>query len=86
MKDRTSTDQQLIRRDGEEIAISSTIASLVGNATNSTLASASGNNSPNQIGEFIVYHDELTALERQRIESYMAAKYGIHLDQTNGGV
>lgn len=33
-------------------------------------------------GELIAYNNYLTALEKQRIESYLALKYGVTLDQT----
>ncbi len=35
-----------------------------------------------EIAEVIVYDDALTSAERKRIESYLAIKYGITLDQT----
>lgn len=35
-----------------------------------------------QYAEVIVYEDVLTAVERQRVESYLAVKYGITIDQT----
>lgn len=47
-------------------------------------ARESGNNGLNgDISEFIFYNRDISAAERNRIDSYLAIKYGITLDQTS---
>jgi len=37
------------------------------------------------IAELIVFQNELTAVKRQQVDSYLAIKYGITIDNSNGG-
>jgi len=57
----------------------------IGNSINAgTGDDAIGQNFNGNIAEVISYTGPLTALELNRIESYLALKYGITLDQTSG--
>ncbi|MEJ0029117.1 MAG: hypothetical protein WDO15_01530 [Bacteroidota bacterium] len=37
------------------------------------------------LSEVVLYNTALTSTDRQKIESYLAIKYGITLDQSSGG-
>ena len=57
----------------------------IGNSINAgTGDDAIGQNFDGNIAEIISYNGPLTAVELNRIESYLALKYGITLDQTTG--
>jgi len=45
-----------------------------------------GNEFTGEIAEVLYYDRELSSTERQKIESYLAIKYGITLDNSTGGV
>jgi hypothetical protein len=79
---RSSTGLALSRTDGLQTLLSGSVAtafatSNIGigrtNTTNSTLSN---------VGEVIVYPTTLTGTAQRQVESYLAIKYGITLDQT----
>lgn len=73
--------------NGESVATVAN-ASYVENTTTSLHIGANGDPSAywnGDIAESIVYKGVLSASERQRVESYLAIKYGITLDQSVGG-
>lgn len=74
-----------LRRNGLQIASSSTLNTYVGN--NGTLAVGSAVSGASdlyngKIADLIVFTSALTAAERNKVESYLAIKYGITLDQS----
>lgn len=91
-----STPGQSIYRDGKEtVSAGSRTEPMKGINKKTTLGSGQqGGISTNfyngQVGEIIVYSASLTATERQKIQSYLAIKYGVSLDNvtyldSNGG-
>ena len=56
---------------------------MIGNGRNNTNANCQGCRYTGEIAEVIAYSNELGVAERQQIQSYLALKYGITLDQTN---
>lgn len=82
-------NRQDIRRDGLNIAHDATASSFTGSNNNLVIASNGSGASSNDfwdanVGEFIVYTSSLTATQQQQVESYLALKYGITIDQTSG--
>lgn len=84
-----SPTAQSIVRDGAVIAQKQEARNtLNGSASRMTLGSgqngASINNEFNgQIGDFIIYTGSLTEVQKQQIQSYLAIKYGISLDNVS---
>lgn len=75
--------RQDIYRNGRRIATDNTMASFTGNSSNFFLGSLAGANFYNgDIDEIVFYKGALTLAQLQRIQSYLAIKYGITLDQT----
>ncbi|MBL7856607.1 MAG: T9SS type A sorting domain-containing protein [Cyclobacteriaceae bacterium] len=72
-----------IYRNAQLLASGNTLASYTGNYSNMFIGSI-GNNYYHQgaIGEIILYSSALTAVQQQRIHSYLGIKYGITLSQT----
>lgn len=81
----TPSQSQGIYRNGLALATDATATSFTGN--NQPMAVGAYNNGGayslnGQIGELIMYGQSLTATQTQQVNSYMALKYGITLDQT----
>ena len=82
------SDEWEIRIDGSDqtettISGSSQSVDTGTTAANIGAESFSANRFNGRIGEIFVYGDLLSASERDRVESYLALKYGITLDDTN---
>ena len=76
-------NKQDIARDGLSIASDASAAVFTGTGSNFSLGSGSGKYDVADHAELIFYTGALSAAEHQRIESYLALKYGITLDQTS---
>jgi hypothetical protein len=75
---------QDIARDGLNIANDNTAVAFTGNNSNFNIAyDGTGNYYNANVGELAVYTGAITALEQQRIQSYLALKYGITLTNNN---
>lgn len=75
--------RQDIYRNGRRIANDNTMASFTGNNSNFVLGSQNGANFFNgDLDEVVFYKGVLSLSQLQRIQSYLAIKYGITLDQT----
>ncbi len=82
------SDLQYIRKDGLTLNADNTAISITGSSSNLHIGSAGGGLFSNgDLAEVIVYlgNAELNSLDLQRIESYLAIKYGYTLNQTLGG-
>lgn len=79
------TQQQDIRSNGLTVATKATNTLFTGNNSTFFLGSTSGgNNYAGQVAEVIYYLGAtINAATQNRIESYLATKYGITLDQTS---
>jgi hypothetical protein len=78
-----SGQRQDIYRDGRSLASDNDMASFTGN--NSTMfigSNGTGNIYNGEIAELLMYTSSMTAVQMQNINSYLAVKYGITLDQT----
>ncbi|GAA0540526.1 hypothetical protein GCM10009415_22980 [Chitinophaga japonensis] len=74
-----ATNKQAIYRNGLSVATGNNTSTFTGN--NSIFQLGSNTNSYNgRMGDLIVYTNALTAVEQQRINTYMAIKYGITLN------
>lgn len=78
-------NKQDISRDGLNIANDATANSFTGNNQDMTIGA---DNTPSNywdanLGEVIIYTSTPSATEQQQIESYLAIKYGLTLDQTS---
>ncbi len=71
------TPKEVLRRNGSQIVSGNTAINYTGNNTAMTI----GNAYNGQMGEVICYTTALTATQRSQVESYMAIKYGITIDQ-----
>jgi len=80
----TADSGQSIYRDGKETVLSTNRTKVIeGDANqNMFLGSQSATNGfyKGQVGELIFYSKPLTAIDRQKVNSYLAIKYGISLD------
>ncbi len=75
--------RQEISRNSLRIANDNTMSTFMGANNNFTLGSQAGANFYNgEIAELIAVTSSITAAQQQRIQSYLAIKYGITLDQT----
>ncbi|NOS94700.1 MAG: hypothetical protein HOP30_22545, partial [Cyclobacteriaceae bacterium] len=75
--------RQDIYRNGRRIANDNTMAAFTGNNSNFNLGSSGGGSFFNgDIDEVVFYKGALSLAQLQRIQSYLAIKYGITLDQT----
>jgi|GEM_PF-3544317 len=76
-------NNQNIIRDGLTIGSDVTASPFTGNNSTFELGSGEGGYFHNgRIGEVVFYTGALTGIEHSRIQSYLAIKYGITLDQT----
>ncbi len=76
-------NQQNIVRNGLSIAFDATMASFTGNSSNLTIGVNNGGNYYNgEVSELITYTGTLSAAQYRQIQSYLALKYAITLDQT----
>jgi len=73
--------RQDIYRNGLRIANDNTMASFTGNGSNFVVGTGSGFYN-GEIAELTFYRGPITLDQLQRIQSYLAVKYGIALDQT----
>ncbi len=79
-----SGQRQDIYRDGRSIASDNDMASFTGsNGSMYVGSNGSGNNYNGEIAELLMYTSGLTLSQMQNINSYLAVKYGITLDQTS---
>lgn len=80
----TATGQrQDVYKNGLLLANDNTMSSFTGNGSDFFLGSLAGANFENgEMPELILYTSNLSALNLQKIHSYLASKYGITLDQT----
>ena len=71
--------------NGEEKNTNNEAATVTGNNSNFYLGTLSGSNNffTGDIAEVIIYSDVPTSIEQQHVQSYLALKYGITLDNTN---
>lgn len=75
--------RQNILRDGLLLASDGDLNAVTGNGSNMNIGSTGGGNFLNgEISEFLVYTGPLSAPELRRIQSYLAVKYGITIDQS----
>ncbi len=75
--------RQDIYRNGRRIANDNTMAFFTGNNSNFNLGSSGGGGYFNgDIDEVVLYKGAMSLSQLQRIQSYLAIKYGITLDQT----
>ncbi|MFK5889509.1 MAG: T9SS type A sorting domain-containing protein [Flavobacteriaceae bacterium] len=71
-------------RDGLRFATNSSLdTNIQGNNANFLIGTGANSYHNGEIAEIIVYTSIPTALEQQKIQSYLAMKYGITLDPTN---
>lgn len=76
-------NRQDILRDGQTLIADGTMATYTGNNSNMFIGSSGGANYFNgEVTEWITYTGPLSATELNRIQSYLAIKYGITLNQT----
>lgn len=70
---------------GFETPYTTTLSDAGAGTYNYTLGDddTAGNDIVGFLGDVIVYEGTITATERQRVESYLAVKYGITIDQTS---
>ena len=74
---------QNIFRNGTSVASDGTMASFTGNGSNMTIGTnGTGSFFNGEISELITYTGPLSAVQYQQIQSYLAIKYGVTLDQT----
>jgi hypothetical protein len=73
------TPKTSFRRNGLQLISGSTLLAYTGNNSAMNVGANAYNG---RIGEIIYNTNALSAVERQRIESYLAIKYGFTLDQT----
>lgn len=84
----SGTDRQVININGLEASADNTYSALTGTGGDISLGanqvSADGGKGSfsGKIAEFFILNDQLTATELSQIESYLALKYGITLDQS----
>lgn len=77
-------NQQNIFRNGLSLASDATMASFTGNSSNLTVGTNGGGNFfSGEISELVTYTGTLSAAQYRQIQSYLAIKYGITLDQTS---
>jgi hypothetical protein len=75
--------RQDISRNALRIANDNTMSTFTGANNNFSLGSQAGTNFYNgEMAELIVVTSSITAAQQQRIQSYLAMKYGITIDQT----
>ncbi len=78
-------NRQIARHDGLQIVSGNNSVAYTGNNSPLYIGSiAAGNYFNGRMGEVILYRNSLTTNERNKIESYLAIKYGIVLDVSNG--
>ncbi|CAA7197055.1 lectin-like domain-containing protein [Chryseobacterium potabilaquae] len=75
----TLTTKTSLRRNGLEIVSGTVLNPYTGN--NSSMIFGNGGYN-GRIGDIIIYNRPLSDQERNRVESYMAIKFGLTLDQT----
>lgn len=79
----SEVNKRQFRRDGLQLASNTAAISYTGNSSRAYVGSGAYTNYFNgAISEIVIYTTSLSALDRQRIESYLALKYGRTLDQT----
>ena len=80
----TSAAGQEIYKNGALLASDNTMSAFTGNSSDLYLGSLSGANFYNgEIAEIVIYNGAFTTSQVQNVHSYLAAKYGITLDQTS---
>ncbi len=67
-------------------ANSGTVAGTLNNANRVLVGDGTKNNWNGKIAEIVVYSGNIIGTDRQKIETYLALKYGITQDNTNGGI
>jgi len=80
------TNKEVLRNNGKSLATGSSAISYQGNSQTTYIgANPSSLLTPynGKIGEVIYYTAALSATQNQQVESYLAIKYGITLDQTS---
>ncbi|MEI6767186.1 MAG: LamG-like jellyroll fold domain-containing protein, partial [Bacteroidota bacterium] len=79
-----SLNQGVIDRNGKNLSsVNTSIISFTGANNNFYLgANSGGNYMKTNLSELMIYTGTLSDNERQRVQSYLAIKYGISLDQT----
>jgi hypothetical protein len=82
-----ATNRTLFINGEEDDQESSASFTASGNQGDFALGSQPGaaNYAPSQAAEMIIFNDDLTASDRRKVETYLAIKYGITLDNTAGG-
>ena len=82
--DVTPSKSQTIRRNGRQLMTDNTATAFLGANQPFYLGrwSNGGYHDNAFVSEMLVVGGVLTAVERQKIESYLAIKYGISIDQT----
>ncbi len=72
-------------RDGVFSSTTNSNTTDLSGTRNSYLGDESGSNFNGLIAEVIIYDNDLSATDKDKIYSYLAIKYGIELDNTGGG-
>ncbi len=77
--------RNVLRRNGLTLGSNNTAVSYTGNNSQFVLGSNNGNINyfDGRLGELIIYTNPFTAVDRQKVESYLAVKYGVTLNQTS---
>ena len=78
-----SGQRQDVYRDGLLLANDNNMSSFVGSGSQMSIGSTGGGSFFNgEISELLIYTSALTAVQLQNIQSHLAVKYGITLDQS----